>query len=375
MKRKLFLTFILGMILVVLGFVKVVLSITESNQRGIFYRYDEKLISSNESYTGFIDTLNNKVSIVDYSGREVSCVDTEEQYPNQIVLGDSSYFLLYCWESDDGAGKIVQYDYQSNKIKEYTISDVSTIACRNHYLFVGNWRHEDEDEFYYFPSFYNGFYANRYIEEEQFGNQFKKLSVTREGGCIVGNVKMYYHKEGYFSTEPIWSDYRGTSIGNFTKEDKIRNYQADTKQEFKNRSLLLESIGDIGGGTQEPTYLVCEYQSGNDIYGVCNVLKEYIPSYPLESKDVIKSYCYNITRGHNEIEIMSQTDSCVAIIATSNVYIYQKDNLIIRRNIKTGDEKNIYEFKKDFSADVYVQGENLLISDGNRYVFIKWDAE
>jgi hypothetical protein len=120
---------------------------------------------------------------------------------------------------------------------------------------------------------------------------------------------------------------------------------------------------------------VCEYQSGNDIYGVCNVLKEYIPSYPLESKDVIKSYCYNITRGHNEIEIMSQTDSCVAIIATSNVYIYQKDNLIIRRNIKTGDEKNIYEFKKDFSADVYVQGENLLINDGNRYVFIKWDAE
>ncbi len=375
-----FVVLFLGIILVVLFFIIVVYYIPRNNRRGTFFHYDEILVSSNGRYIGVIDISNEKVSIVDHSGKEVSYVDIKEQYPNQIALGNSSYFLLYRWESENGAGKIVQYDYQSNKIKECKVSNIATISCRNQYLFIGDWRYEEEEddkyENCYFLPFYNGFYANRYIREEQFGNQLKKISVTQKEGSIVGGIKMYYHKEGFFSTEPIWDDYPGTSIGDFTKKDKVWNYQAETKQEMKNRDLLLKIIGNSGEGIQEqePTYLVCEYQCGDDIYGVCNVLEQYIPAYPLESKDVIKSYCYNINREDNEIKIMAQKNSCIAIIATSNVYIYQKDNLIIRQNIKTGDQEIIYEFPNYFSLNVNVQGDYLLVSDKNNCIPIKWNA-
>lgn len=362
-----------GIILVVLFLAIVIYYIHGSKKRGLFFRYDEKLISSNESYIGVIDILKEKVSIVTYSGEEVSHVDIKEQYPAQIALGNTSYFLLYRWESEDGAGKIVQYDYQSNKIKECTVSDVSTIACRNQYLFIGDWSHEEEIETSYFFPFYKGFYANRYIEEEHFGNTFETLSITQEGWCMVGDVKMYYHEKGYFSTEPVWGDYPGTSVGDFTEEDKVWRYQAETKQETKNRELLIKEIANLDKSVQGATYLVREYQSGSDIYGVCNVLQQYIPANPLESKDVIKSYCYNITRKDNKIKIMAETSSCIAIIATKDIYIYQKENLIIRQNIKTGDEKIIYKFKNYFSDTVYVQGDYLFINNKDKCFFMKWN--
>lgn len=368
-----FTVFLLGIILVIIPLI-VSHYIPRKQWEGTFFRYDEMLISSNGSYIGVIDTENEKVSIVNYFGKEVSDVGIKEEYPNQIVLGKSSYFLLYRWENENGAGKIVQYDYQSKKIKECMVSNIATMAYRNNYLFIGDWRHKEEDAYCYFVPYYNGFYANRYIREEQFGNHFKKLSATQEGWCIVGDTKMYYHEEGYFSTEPVWDDYPGTSIGDFTTEDKVWDYQAETKQEMKNRGLLVKTIGNIEG-VQKPTYWVSEYQSGNDIYGICNVLNKSVTSYPIESKDVIKSYCYKINRGNNKIEIMAQTSSCIAIIATNHTYIYQKDNVIIRQNLKTGDEKIIYKFNNHYSLNAYVQGDYLLVSDKIKCIPIKWNDE
>ena len=53
---------------------------------------------------------------------------------------------------------------------------------------------------------------------------------------------MYYHEEGFFSTEPSWLDYAGTSTGNFTLDDVKSNYQAETKQEEINRTLLVKVV-------------------------------------------------------------------------------------------------------------------------------------
>ena len=143
---------------------------------------------------------------------------------------------------------------------------------------------------------------------------------------------------------------------------------------MKNRDLLVKAISNISEDMNGETYLVREYQSGNTIYGVCNVLEKYIPTYPLESKDVMKSYCYNISRKDNEFKIITQTNSCIAIIATNDVYIYQKENLIIRQNIKTGDENIIYKFNNYFSSQIYVQGDYLLINDKDKYFFVKWNV-
>lgn len=96
--------------------------------KGIFVRYDEKLISSNEKYIGVIDSEGKKVFIMNHNGVQVSNVDTKETYPDQIALGADSYFLLYQWEDEDGSGKIVQYDYQSNKLKECMVPDAATIV-------------------------------------------------------------------------------------------------------------------------------------------------------------------------------------------------------------------------------------------------------
>lgn len=272
---------ILTGILVSAGYCIITFYVPWRNQEGFYYRYDEMILSSNEDYLGVIDTEKERVFITDSFGREISGVDIKEECPSQIALGSNSYFLLYQWENENGAGKIVQYDYQSNKLKECMVSDIATIACRNKYLFIGEWKHEEEDADYYFLPFYKGFYANKYIDEEQFGDQLKNLSADQQGCCLIGDIKMYYHEEGYFSTEPVWEDYAGTSIGD---------------------------SGYIEGG-QKPSCRVCEYQSGDEIYGVCNVLKKDIPTLPVESSDVLRSYCYKIVRESDKMEIMAQTDS------------------------------------------------------------------
>ena len=70
------------------------------------------------------------------------------------------------------------------------------------------------------------------------------------------------------------------------------NYQAEIKQEKINRTLLVKEIGQCG--ISNPNYLIVEYQMGDKISGVCNVLREYIPAYPIESKDVVMACCYKI---------------------------------------------------------------------------------
>ncbi len=92
---SIFVALLLGITLVVLFFIIVVYYIPRNNWRGTFFHYDEMLMSSNGRYIGVIDISNEKVSIVDHSGKEVSHVDIKEQYPNQIALGNSSYYLLY----------------------------------------------------------------------------------------------------------------------------------------------------------------------------------------------------------------------------------------------------------------------------------------
>lgn len=207
--------------------------ISRNDKGKIFVAYNELLLSANKEYIGYIASENKKVSIVNYFGKEISHMKIKDKYPAQIALGKSSYFLLYRWESENGDGKIVQYDYQSHKIKEILVHNIATITCRNGYLFLGGWKREAEDLFFYFIPCYNSFYANRYLQEEKFGNQIKDLTVNQDGWCEVADIKLYYHSEVYFSTEPMLDDYPGTSQGDFSEEDKKFNYQAETKREEK----------------------------------------------------------------------------------------------------------------------------------------------
>ena len=338
----------------------------KKHHEGVFVRYDQTLMSSNASYVGIIEIENQKVIILDKTGKEVSVLNIKEQYPNQIAMGNKSYFLLYRWEDKRGAGRVVQYDYQSNKLNECVISDIATIGYRNGYLFIGDWLYVGADNLFE----HNAFYANRYIEEEHFGEQLKKISRKYKWGCNVGDVKMYYHEQGYFSTDPVWNDYPGASMDDFRNEDSDWNYRAETEQEMINRSSLLKAIDNTT--SQSQIYSIYEYQSGNDIYGVCNVLKQYKPALPLKSEDVIKSYCYNIKKEDNRAYITDQDNSCIAIITDGATHVFQKGNIVISRNNRTGNEKNIYEFQENYSSTIYVQDEYLLIQEKDKYSFVKW---
>ena len=347
----------------------ILISIPRERMKGCYFGYEQMPIMSNEKYTGKIDAKMEHILIEDHAGTKVTELDLLGNSPDQVVLGEKTFFLLYRWDDQKGTGKIVQYDYNSNKLKECRVPNVATIAWKDNYLFLGNWDLKD-DYRYYFESYYKGFYANRYIEEEKFGKQPKKIIKNHDWGCKIGNTKMYYHEEGFFSTEPSWLDYAGTSTGNFTLDDVKSNYQAEIKQEKINRTLLVKEIGQCG--ISNPNYLIVEYQMGDKIYGVCNVLREYIPAYPIESKDVVMACCYKISKKNNKLKILKKQSSSIAIIAENDEFVYQTDNRIIRNNLKTGDTQTIFTFSKYFSANIDVQGDYLHIYEGDRSSYIKW---
>ena len=347
----------------------ILIFIPRERMKGCYFGYEQMPIMSNEKYTGKIDAKMEHILIEDHVGTKVTELDLLGNSPDQVVLGEKTFFLLYRWDDQKGTGKIVQYDYKSNKLKECRVSNVATIAWKDNYLFFGNWDLKD-DYRYYFESYYKGFYANRYIEEEKFGKQPKKIIKNHDWGCKIGNTKMYYHEEGFFSTEPSWLDYAGTSMGNFTLDDVKSNYQAEIKQEKINRTLLVKEIGQCG--ISNPNYLIVEYQMGDKIYGVCNVLREYIPAYPIESKDVVVACCYKISKKNNKLKILKKQSSSIAIIAENDEFVYQTDNKIIRNNLKTGDTQTIFTFSKYFSANIDVQGDYLHIYEEDRSSYIKW---
>lgn len=347
----------------------ILIFIPRERMKGCYFGYEQMPIMSNEKYTGKIDAKMEHILIEDHAGTKVTELDLLGNSPDQVVLGEKTFFLLYRWDDQKGTGKIVQYDYNSNKLKECRVPNVATIAWKDNCLFFGNWDLKD-DYRYYFESYYKGFYANRYIEEEKFGKQPKKIIKNHDWGCKIGNTKMYYHEEGFFSTEPSWLDYAGTSMGNFTLDDVKSNYQAETKQEKINRTLLVKEIGQCG--ISNPNYLIVEYQMGDKIYGVCNVLREYIPAYPIESKDVVMACCYKISKKNNKLKILKKQSSSIAIIAENDEFVYQTDNRIIRNNLKTGDTQTIFTFSKYFSANIDVQGDYLHIYEGDRSSYIKW---
>ena len=347
----------------------ILIFIPRERMKGCYFGYEQMPIMSNEKYTGKIDAKMEHILIEDHAGTKVTELDLLGNRPDQVVLGEKTFFLLYRWDDQKGTGKIVQYDYNSNKLKECRVPNVATIAWKDNYLFLGNWDLKD-DYRYYFESYYKGFYANRYIEEEKFGKQPKKIIKNHDWGCKIGNTKMYYHEEGFFSTEPSWLDYAGTSTGNFTLDDVKSNYQAEIKQEKINRTLLVKEIGQCG--ISNPNYLIVEYQMGDKIYGVCNVLREYIPAYPIESKDVVMACCYKISKKNNKLKILKKQSSSIAIIAENDEFVYQTDNKIIKNNLKTGDTQTIFTFSKYFSANIDVQGDYLHIYEGDRSSYIKW---
>lgn len=153
-------------------------------------------------------------------------------------------------------------------------------------------------------------------------------------------------------------------------KDIFSDGKAQVTVEYEDGKPVRLEIGQCG--ISNPNYLIVEYQMGDKIYGVCNVLREYIPAYPIESKDVVMACCYKISKKNNKLKILKKQSSSIAIIAENDEFVYQTDNKIIKKNLKTGDTQTIFTFSKYFSANIDVQGDYLHIYEEDRSSYIKW---
>ena len=346
---------------------------TRKNINGTYVYYDDFRVSANKDYLGIIDVENDQVKIITKSGRELSHINTsdiKEGYPDQIALGDVSYFLLYQASVGERNAKIIQYDYDSDKMKECVVSDIATITFRNGYLFLGEWEYDEdiEDRYYYSEPYFNSFYAHSYVKETDFGGQMRSLKLDHNKKCRIGTTEMYFHKRGYFFSEPNVKDYRGTSGGFFRADDKEIHDRAETKQEEKNWVMLLNTIG-AENDDNNLLYQTHEHQENNLIYGICNIHKHWIPHHSTKQENVIRSYVYRIDPFKEKITILGQMEKCIGIAASETVFIYQKDSKIIQENIKTGERKVIYNIKNKCNLNIYVNGDYLLVVEWDRKMF------
>lgn len=330
-----------------------------TSRYGTYVHYGEREFSSNEKYNGIIDTQQERVSILDQSQKEVSGIDIKECYPQQIVLGENSYFLLFQEDIERGDARIVQYDYQSVKQQEYMALNTAVIAYKDGYLFTGNWKGTGENKDYFTYNDYV-FYANNYIKEEDFGEQLEPLKQDLSGKCMIGNTELYYHEDGYFLAEPPLNDYSELLLGDFRTSDNF--CEAATRHGIKNiekhRSLILSEIGNVDG-----VYDVFAYQIENNIYGLCNVFEEgkYIPSLPTEAEDVKSTYFYKINPEENEITILLKKDSCIGLVLSENEAVYQENNRIMHHDFEEGDEKEIYQINNEHNVGLYIKRDSLMV--------------
>lgn len=347
-----------------------ILSKNLTNNSEIIPRFQSPMIASNGKYVGAIDEETERVRIFNQAGKEVSHIEFDE-CPDQIAIGEDSCFLLYLIsDSQLEEGKIVQYDYRSQKKGECVVSNISSIVCIENYLVIGDKIYRDK-EMVNTQSCYDAMcFGKRYIEEEEFGEKFKKLKRDNKGCCQLGNTKLYCHKEGYYSTEPLKGS-AGSLEGFFL--DSLDELQMES-QERRNRIKLFQKIDTVKN--KDLTYcFLYEYRSGNSIYGVLNVREgSKVVDYVITEPKVTKSYFYEVAQGKGDVTLLEKKDSCLALGVSKSVYLYQKDNKIIRQNIKNGKEEVLYTYKNMCEQYLHIGKEFLLIQDEEKCFPVRWNG-
>lgn len=329
-------------------------------------------ITCNDDYIAYWD--QDKIVIEMYDGTEVTslCPEKEEIGADQIVLGKEGYYLLE-WEdvsteaSFDAA--IVQLDYQSKIKKKVKVQNAAWLTCKDGYLFVGNWMPENHIR----PNYLNGFYANYYIEETDFGENLKKISHSGNEPVRIGRTLLYDHTEGYYCTEPEINGYLGTNIQSFKIEDREKHIkEIDNKRERMNFKLLLESVDWSKGSMCQ----LQEYQSDRYIFGVCNfydgidVSEDEIPFEKIKF-----AVFYRIDCDMNSIEILFQRQEICAILCTENYIIYQTDTGLVKEDYISGEKKNLLLLNEIDNVSIKFQTEMFEVSYQDKLLGFYWDQK
>ena len=84
----------------------ILIFIPRERMKGCYFGYEQMPIMSNEKYTGKIDAKMEHILIEDHAGTKVTELDLLGNSPDQVVLGEKTFFLLYRWDDQKGTGKL-----------------------------------------------------------------------------------------------------------------------------------------------------------------------------------------------------------------------------------------------------------------------------
>ena len=360
-------TFIVSLIVFVV--VTIFSNLSSANNMQLCYGDLHYMLAENDEYISYQE--RNRVIIKDRNGGQVVSFDPQEKeiWPDQMVLGKEHFYML---EWDDTTTEtfrdaiIMQFDYNANVKKRIKVQKASCIACKDGYLFLGKIEKTLETE----PNYLKGFWAQYYIEEENFGDKWNIIENQSDKKTKIGNTSLYYHDAGYFSTEPDLNGYCGTVVEDFSVKDR-ENYliSIENKRAKENFQLLLKKVN--WGNADRCQWK--EYQKGTNIYGICNLYNSNTELEKLPIDEVKQAVFYRIDCVDNTIKILKQCNDTCAVLCTEKYILYETENALIKYDVISGKSKNILSIEKPMDQMIYFDDDFLEITNINPEYVLRLD--
>ena len=96
----------------------ILIFIPRERMKGCYFGYEQMPIMSNEKYTGKIDAKMEHILIEDHAGTKVTELDLLGNSPDQVVLGEKTFFLLYRWDDLNNVKNITR---RAIKVSSYVM--------------------------------------------------------------------------------------------------------------------------------------------------------------------------------------------------------------------------------------------------------------
>ena len=291
-----------------------------------------------------------KVVIRDRMGNELTQVTDKELTftPDLIALGEE-YYYVFGEGYDEESSVLVQLDYESRIVGKIECGDLDSLVCRDGILFLGeNWERDEE------VGDCQGFYADAYIKESEFGEGgVQKCVADAEGKCQIGAVTLYQHSDGSFSTNP--------EIERYPESADYEYYWADGLDEV-GRNQWNESVSRFLSeqGLRSGDYVsVNEYQSGTEIYGVINV--ETSSFFGISNEK--RAYAYQMDVSTAQFQLLGKWRGATLIYSGGEYVIYRRNDTIYGEDRQTGQKEELYELSET-QMTCHVAGEYVRVEDG-----------
>lgn len=318
--------------------------------------------------------LADRVEIRDTSQKVISTAEFEkfDIKPDHIALGEDGYYLFQldvepAEEREENLALIAKFDYQSNFKSKILLPDIVTIGCRDGKLFFSNLITNAGDGDV--GNFLRGLYANYYIDEKDFGKKpVKEISQD--------NTELFYHKAGFFSTEPEIGGYNGAAWYSCNLGDvEIAKEELKGEREKKAFTQICENI-DLLTSKSSDTF---EYQTGEMLYGVSNVLKgrQDATGNGIPLREVDKCCFYRIDCTQDKFELLKEVEAGYGIFGTENYVVVQKENKLYKIEIGTDKSQILLDMDSDERREILYefQGSFLRVSDDEKDYYFYWDEQ